>query len=112
MLDIEKLMRQGRTAEDIERAMKEQIAVYEQKIEQEKEAERIRKIKEEGVEQRRKEAETALQAYYDVLVDKYISFSIEDGKVTVEAHPVRGSRAKSGAIEDTSFSDLLRHLGI
>lgn len=107
MLDVEKLMRAGKSTEDIEKYLREQIAVYEQKIEQEKEAERLRKIKEADIEQLRVQAEKALQAYYDAIKEKYLSVVTEDGKVTVSAKPIMHI-GSSGVYKEPSLGSILK----
>lgn len=95
MLDVERLVRQGKSVEDIEKNLREQIAVYKKKIEQEKEEELILQIKEDGIRQKRKIAEKTLQEYYDAIDQEPISITLRNGKIRISGYrTLRGKRAK------------------
>lgn len=95
MLDVERLVREGKSVEDIQKSLREQIAAYKKKIEQEKEEELILQIKEDGIRQKREIAEKALQEYYDAIDQKPISVILRNGKIRISDYrTLRGKRSK------------------
>lgn len=82
MIDVEKLIREGKTIDEITEMLHAESDAVNKKIAEEKEAARITEMKKAEVETAVKEAQKALQKVYD-LTNGCIRVYINDGKVSV-----------------------------
>lgn len=83
MINVEKLIREGKTMDEITEMLYAESEKVNKKIAKEKEAAKAREIKDAQLKDAMKQAEAALQAVYD-LSDGGISVYVQDGKVTVQ----------------------------
>ena len=93
MIDVEKLIRDGKSEEEILKALKGDIEKANLKIEKEREAEKIEALKKAKVKEATSKAEDALQALYDITGGKITVF-IMNGKVQVLVDEKTNSRDK------------------
>lgn len=82
MINVEKLIREGKTIDEITEMLYAESEAVNKKIAEEKEAARIAEAKKAEVETAAKVAQEALQKVYD-LTDGCIRVYIRDGKVSV-----------------------------
>ena len=100
MINVEKLIREGKTMDEITEMLYAESEVVNKKIAEEKEAARAAEMKKEQLKDAIKQAEAALQAVYD-LSDGHLFEVIKNGKVSVHTD------AKSAAGNRKSKYDLL-----
>lgn len=108
MINVEKLIREGKTVDEITEMLYAESEAVNKKIAEEKEAARVAEIKKEQLKDAIKQAEAALQAVYD-LSDGCISVVVKNGKVSVTSRSrVEASRkSKYDKYSDNFWSDLL-----
>lgn len=108
MINVEKLIREGKTLDEITEMFHAEFEAANKKVAEEKEAARIAEMKKEQLQDAAKQAETALQAVYD-LSDGCINVVVKNGKVSV----ISGARAKANRksrydkYSDNFWADLL-----
>ena len=104
MIDVEKLLREGKTEEDILKLLSGEVETANLKLEKEREAAKIEALKQEQLKDAKAQAEAALQAVYD-LADGNIGVVILNGKVQVrvpDGSP-RGNRAITNVLENSAY---------
>lgn len=69
MLDIEKLMREGKSADEIASMVTKEMNAAQKKIDEETAAKAAKELKEEAIKGARKEAVTALTNYFALVFD-------------------------------------------
>lgn len=108
MINVEKLIREGKTMDEITEMLYAESEAVNKKIAEEKEAARAAEMKKEQLKDAVKQAETALQAVYD-LSDGCISVAVKNGKVSVVSRSrVEASRkSKYDKYSDNFWTDLL-----
>lgn len=108
MINVEKLIREGKTMDEITEMLYAESEAVNKKIAEEKEAARAAEIKKEQLKDAIKQAEAALQAVYD-LSDGCISVVVKNGKVSVTSRSrVEASRkSKYDKYSDNFWTDLL-----
>ena len=108
MINVEKLIREGKTVDEITEMLYAESEAVNKKIAEEKEAARVAEMKKEQLKDAIKQAEAALQAVYD-LSDGCISVVVKNGKVSVTSRSrVEASRkSKYDKYSDNFWSDLL-----
>ena len=108
MINVEKLIREGKTVDEITEMLYAESEAVNKKIAEEKEAARVVEMKKEQLKDAIKQAEAALQAVYD-LSDGCISVVVKNGKVSVTSRSrVEASRkSKYDKYSDNFWSDLL-----
>ena len=104
MIDVEKLLREGKTEEDILKLLSGEVETANLKLEKEREAAKIEALKQKQLKDAKAQAEAALQAVYD-LADGNISVVILNGKVQVRVPDgtLRGNRAFSNILENSAY---------
>jgi hypothetical protein len=104
MIDVEKLLREGKTEEDILKLLSGEVETANLKLEKEREAAKIEALKQEQLKDAKAQAEAALQAVYD-LADGNIGVVILNGKVQVRvpAGSSRGNRAIANVLENSAY---------
>lgn len=108
MINVEKLIREGKTIDEITEMLYAESEAVNKKIAEEKEAARIAEMKKEQLKDAVKQAEAALQAVYD-LSDGCINVVVKNGKVSVTScSRVEASRkSKYDKYSDSFWTDLL-----
>lgn len=108
MINVEKLIREGKTMDEITEMLYAESEAVNKKIAEEKEAARAAEIKKEQLKDAVKQAEAALQVVYD-LSDGCISVAVKNGKVSVvNRSRVEASRkSKYDKYSDNFWTDLL-----
>ena len=108
MINVEKLIREGKTIDEITEMLYAESEAVNKKIAEEKEAARAAEKKKEQLKDAVKQAEAALQAVYD-LSDGCISVVVKNGKVSVTSRSrVEASRkSKYDKYSDNFWTDLL-----
>ena len=108
MINVEKLIREGKTMDEITEMLYAESEAVNKKIAEEKEAARVAEMKKEQLKDAVKQAEAALQAVYD-LSDGCISVVVKNGKVSVTSRSrVEASRkSKYDKYSDNFWTDLL-----
>ena len=108
MINVEKLIREGKTMDEITEMLYAESEAVNKKIAEEREAARVAEMKKEQLKDAIKQAEAALQAVYD-LSDGCISVVVKNGKVSVTSRSrVEASRkSKYDKYSDNFWSDLL-----
>lgn len=109
MIDVEKLIREGKSEEDILKLLKGDIETANLKIDKEKEAKKIEALKKEQLKDAIAQAEAALQAVYDLTGGK-ITVYILNGKVQVlvdEKPDSRGRNVNSWKYGNSILNDIL-----
>ena len=116
MIDIEKFIRDGKSEEEILKALQADIEKANLKIEKEREAEKIAALKKEQLDEAKAKATAALQAVYDLTGGK-ITVYILNGKVRVLVDEKLNSRGKNASFDhdyrgtcDDIWDDLLNIL--
>lgn len=111
MINVEKLIREGKTMDEITEILYAESEAVNKKIAEEKEAARIAEEKKEQLQDAIKQAEAALQAVYD-LSDGCINVVVKNGKVSVASRSrVEASRkSKYDKYSDSFWTDLLNIL--
>lgn len=104
MIDVEKLLREGKTEEDILKLLNGEVETANLKLEKEREAAKIEALKQEQLKDAKAQAEAALQAVYD-LADGNIGVVILNGKVQVRVPDgsSRGNRAITNVLENSAY---------
>lgn len=104
MIDVEKLLREGKTEEDILKLLSGEVETANLKLEKEREAAKIEALKQEQLKDAKAQAEAALQAVYD-LADGNIGVVILNGKVQVRVPDgsSRGNRATANVLENSAY---------
>lgn len=104
MIDVEKLLREGKTEEDILKLLSGEVETANLKLEKEREAAKIEALKQEQLKDAKAQAEAALQAVYD-LADGNIGVVILNGKVQVRVPDgsSRGNRAITNILENSAY---------
>lgn len=85
MIDVEKLLREGKTSDEILQMLTKDIEEANLKFEKEKEAKKVEALKQEQLKDACAKAAAALQAVYD-LSDGCISVVVRNGKVKVNTN--------------------------
>lgn len=109
MIDVEKLIRDGKSEEEILKALQADIEKANLKLEKEREAEKIAALKEEQLNEAKAKATAALQAVYDLTGGK-ITVYIFNGKVQVlvdEKPNSRGRNADAWKYGNSILNDIL-----
>ena len=109
MIDVEKLIREGKTEEDILKLLKSNIETANLKIDKEREAAKIEALKKEQLNEAKAKATAALQAVYDLTGGK-ITVYILNGKVQVlvdEKTNSRGRNADAWKYGNSILNDIL-----
>lgn len=111
MINVEKLIREGKTMDEITEMLYAESEAVNKKIAEEKEAARAAKKKKEQLKDAVKQAEAALQAVYD-LSDGCISVTVKNGKVSVVSRSRMEASRKSryDKYSDNFWTDLLNIL--
>ena len=116
MIDVEKFIRDGKSEEEILKALQADIEKANLKIEKEREAEKIAALKREQLDEAKAKATAALQAVYDLTGGK-ITVYILNGKVQVLVDEKLNSRGKNASLThdyrgtcDDIWDDLLNIL--
>lgn len=111
MINVEKLIREGKTMDEITEMLYAESEAVNKKIAEEKEAARAAKKKKEQLKDAIKQAEAALQAVYD-LSDGCISVAVKNGKVSVVSRSKMEASRKSryDKYSDNFWTDLLNIL--
>lgn len=104
MIDVEKLLREGKTEEDILKLLSGEVETANLKLEKEREAAKIEALKQEQLKDAKAQAEAALQAVYD-LADGNIGVVILNGKVQVRVPDgsSRGNRTITNVLENSAY---------
>lgn len=104
MIDVEKLLREGKTEEDILKLLSGEVETANLKLEKEREAAKIEALKQEQLKDAKAQAEAALQTVYD-LADGNIGVVILNGKVHVRVADgsSRGNRAITNILENSAY---------
>ena len=108
MINVEKLIREGKTMDEITEMLYAESDAVNKKIAEEKEAARAAEVKKEQLKDAVKQAEAALQAVYD-LSDGCINVVVKNGKISVTSRSrVEASRkSKYDKYSDNFWTDLL-----
>lgn len=108
MINVEKLIREGKTMDEITEMLYAESEAVNKKIAEEKEAARAAEMKKKQLQDAVKQAEAALQAVYD-LSDGCINVVVKNGKVSVTSRSrVEASRkSKYDKYSDSFWTDLL-----
>lgn len=108
MINVEKLIREGKTMDEITEMLYAESEAVNKKIAEEKEAARAAEMKKKQLQDAIKQAEAALQAVYD-LSDGCINVVVKNGKVSVTNRSrVEASRkSKYDKYSDSFWTDLL-----
>ena len=108
MINVEKLIREGKTMDEITEMLYAESEAVNKKIAEEKEAARAAEMKKKQLQDAIKQAEAALQAVYD-LSDGCINVVVKNGKVSVTSRSrVEASRkSKYDKYSDSFWTDLL-----